>query len=87
MPVGEPCPWSQKEPRGLGGKREGKVGREGLWLEGRLLQVKRGALQGQLGPNPHRGLLLVGLQASILDEALRKPTMAVMRPENPYTLN
>ena len=46
----------QKEPRGLG--EGGGVGREGLWLEGRvLLWNGGGTAKGHLGPDPHLGAL------------------------------
>ena len=51
---------SQKEPGG-GGKREGEGGEEGLWVEGRVLQLQWGdggaPSKGQLGPAPHLGVL------------------------------
>ena len=49
----------QKEPRGVGGRGREKAGREGLWLEGRVLQLQWGMGGGpskhQLGPDPHLG--------------------------------
>ena len=49
----------QKEPRGVGGRGRERAGREGLWLEGRVLQLQWGMGGGpskhQLGPDPHLG--------------------------------
>ena len=43
----------------MGGEREGRLGREGLWLEGRVVQLLLGGgpSKGQLGPDPHLGAL------------------------------
>ena len=38
-----------------GGEREGKVGREGLRLEGRVLQLEGGTLQRAVGARPTSG--------------------------------
>ena len=49
----------QKEPRGVGGRGKERAGREGVWLEGRVLQLQWGMGGGpskhQLGPDPHLG--------------------------------
>ena len=46
----------QKEPRGVGGRGRERVGREGLWLEGRVLQLQwgngGGAVQTPVGARP-----------------------------------
>ena len=39
----------QKEPRGVGGRGKERAGREGVWLEGRVLQLQWGMLGN--GPN------------------------------------
>ena len=73
-----------KEPKGgLGGRGEGRAGREGVWLEGRVLQLQcgmGGPSKHQLGPDPHLGapnicryfLGLSGL-SSVLDMVLPLP--------------
>ena len=47
----------QKEPRGVGGRGRERAGREGLWLEGRALQLQwgmgGGTLQTPVGARPH----------------------------------
>ena len=54
--IGPPRPGAlQKEPRGVGGRGRERAGREGLWLEGRALQLQRGmggALQTPVGARP-----------------------------------
>ena len=48
----------QKEPRGVGGRGKERAGREGVWLEGRVLQLQwgtGGTSKHQLGPDPHLG--------------------------------
>ena len=56
---GPPPPGAlQKEPRGVGGKREGEGGEGRVWLEGRVLQLQwgmGGPAKHQLGPDPHLG--------------------------------
>ena len=57
---GPPPPGAlQKEPRGVGGRGKERAGREGVWLEGRVLQLQWGEGWGsskhQLGPDPHLG--------------------------------
>ena len=56
---GPPPPGAlQKEPRGVGGRGKERTGREGVWLEGRLLQLQwglGGPSKHQLGPDPHLG--------------------------------
>ena len=51
-------PEHSKKRLGGGGKREGG-GREGLWLEGRVLELpcREGPSKGQLGPDPNLGAL------------------------------
>ena len=49
----------QKEPRGVGGRGRERAGREGLWLEGRVLQLQwgmgGGTLQTPVGARPTSG--------------------------------
>ena len=59
-----PIPEHCKKSQGGGEGRE--VGREGLWLEGRVLQLPRGwgvPSKRQLGPDPHPGALKVAVVA------------------------
>ena len=55
--LGRPLPKHGEEPGGwgVGGRGRGRVGREGPWLEGRILQLQCGGgpSKGQLGPDPH----------------------------------
>ena len=54
-----PLPEHRKKSQGVGGKREGRVGSEGLWSEGRVLQLPwRGALQSGIGARPNFCLCL-----------------------------
>ena len=63
----------QKEPRGVGGRGRERAGREGLWLEGRGLQLQWGMGGGpskhQLGPDPHLGAPknIVGIHDLLLE--------------------
>ena len=53
VPLGRPLPEHCKKHQGggcVGGKRDGEGGREGLWLEGRVLQ-----LQGRAGGDLPKG--------------------------------
>ena len=57
--TGPPRPGAlQKEPRGVGGRGRERAGREGLWLEGRVLQLQWGVgvtLQTPVGARPTSG--------------------------------
>ena len=47
-----------KRARGVGGRGKERAGREGVWLEGRVLQLQwgmGGPSKHQLGPDPHLG--------------------------------
>ena len=63
---GPPPPGAlQKEPRGVGGRGKERAGREGVWLEGRVLQLQwgmGGTLQTLVGARPTSG----GFQSKVV---------------------
>ena len=71
--LGSPLPEHREKSQGL--EVRGRVGREGLWLEGRVLQPQRGGWwgpsKGQLGSSPHLGALELRRKMGLVDLVVR----------------
>ena len=73
--LGHPLPEHCKKSQGVGGKKGGRVGREGLWLEGRVLHSQWG-FGGDLPKGSWGQTHIWGLSIQVISNSIEVVTLA-----------